>query len=52
MVAFYQYWLKMRQAGKAAPLDDYSINTVAALQNKFMPAMRDRFGTSAVSAML
>jgi len=42
MVAFYQYWLKMREAGKAGPLDEYSINTVAALQNKFMPAMRDR----------
>ncbi len=42
MVAFYQYWLKQRQAGKAAPLDDYSINTVAALQRRFMPAARDR----------
>jgi tryptophan halogenase len=24
-VAFYQYWLKMHQAGKAAPLDEYCI---------------------------
>ena len=42
VVPFYHYWLKMRQAGKAAPLDDYSINTVAAREMKFMPAVRDR----------
>jgi tryptophan 7-halogenase len=42
MVAFYQYWLKMRQAGKAGPLDDYSINTVAARHNKFMHPVSDR----------
>ena len=42
LVSFHQYWLKLKQAGKAGPLDDYSINTVAALQNKFMPAMRDK----------
>ncbi|KQY54830.1 tryptophan halogenase family protein [Lysobacter sp. Root494] len=42
LVPFYQYWLKMHQAGKARPLDDYSINTVAARQNKFMPAVTDR----------
>ena len=41
MVAFYQYWLKLLQSGQAGALDDYSINTVAALRNKFMPAMRD-----------
>ena len=42
VVPFYQYWLKMQQAGKAAPLDDYSINTAAARQNKFMRAVTDR----------
>jgi tryptophan halogenase len=42
LVAFYQYWLKMQQAGKAAPLDDYSINTAAARENKFMRAVNDR----------
>jgi tryptophan halogenase len=42
LVAFYQYWLKMQQAGKAAPLDDYSINTAAARDNKFMRAVNDR----------
>jgi tryptophan halogenase len=42
VVPFYQYWLKMQQAGKAAPLDDYSINTAAARENKFMRAVSDR----------
>ena len=42
LVPFYQYWLKMHQAGKAAPLDDYSINTYAARHNKFMRAITDR----------
>ncbi len=42
LVPFYQYWLKMHQAGKAAPLDDYSINTVAARQNRFLPPVTDR----------
>lgn len=42
LVAFYQYWLKMHQAGKAAPLDEYSINTWAARNNRFMRAITDR----------
>jgi len=42
LVAFYQYWLKMHQAGKAAPLDEYSINTWAARNNRFMRAVGDR----------
>lgn len=42
LVPFYQYWLKLRQEGKAGPLDDYSINTVACNANKFMPAAQDR----------
>ena len=42
LVPFYQYWLKMHQAGKAASLDDYSINTYAARRNKFMRAVTDR----------
>jgi tryptophan halogenase len=32
----------MHQAGKAAPLDDYSINPAAARENKFMRAVSDR----------
>ena len=42
LVPFYQYWLKMHQAGKATPLDDYSINTYAARHHKFMRAVTDR----------
>ena len=42
MVSFYQYWLKMHQAGKAAPLDEYSINTAAARNHRFMRAVGDR----------
>lgn len=42
MVGFYQYWLKARQMGRASHLDDYSICTAAARQNKFMPPIADR----------
>ena len=42
VVPFYQYWLKMHQAGKAAPLDEYSINTLAARHGRFMRATGDR----------
>ena len=42
VIPFYQHWLKLRQAGLAGPLDDYSINTAAARANKFMPALTDR----------
>jgi len=42
VIPFYQHWLKLRQAGRAGPLDEYSINTAAARANKFMPAITDR----------
>ena len=42
LVSFYQYWLKMRQAGKADVLEAYSINTEAARRGKFMRAVTDR----------
>jgi tryptophan halogenase len=42
LVSFYQYWLKMHHAGKAANLEEYSINTEAARHNKFMRAVTDR----------
>ncbi|MDQ3205522.1 MAG: tryptophan 7-halogenase [Pseudomonadota bacterium] len=45
VVPFYQYWLKMHQAGKAAPLDEYSINTLAARNGRFMRAVTDRPGS-------
>jgi tryptophan halogenase len=35
-VDFYQYWLKMYQAGKAPDLEHYSINRMAAHAHKFM----------------
>ena len=41
MVDFEQYWLKLRRAGKAAALGEYSITRMAALANKFMPANFD-----------
>lgn len=37
-VDFYQYWLKMHQAGKAPDIGHYSINRMAARENKFMRA--------------
>jgi tryptophan halogenase len=35
-VDFYQYWLKMYQAGKAPDLENYSINRMAARAHKFL----------------
>ncbi len=41
-VPFYQYWLKMYQAGKApADIGEYAITRTAAYQNKFMRAPTD-----------
>jgi tryptophan halogenase len=37
---FYQYWLRLQQAGKAPPLETYSINRMAAKAGKFMRADR------------
>ena len=42
LVPFHQYWLKMHAQGRAAPLEDYSINTAACRANKFMPPVTDR----------
>ncbi|MEO6264305.1 MAG: tryptophan halogenase family protein [Luteimonas sp.] len=42
LISFYQYWLKMHHAGKAANLEEYSINTAAARHGKFMRAVSDR----------
>ena len=38
---FDQYWNKMRRAGKAAPLEEYSITRMASKANKFMPPRFD-----------
>ncbi len=42
VLPFYQYWLRMQRAGKAAPLDDYSINTLACRHDRFMRPISDR----------
>jgi tryptophan halogenase len=42
LVPFHQYWLKQHALGRAAPLEDYSINTAACRANKFMPPATDR----------
>ncbi len=34
----HHYWLKLKQLGEASDLANYSINTAAALQNKFVRA--------------
>jgi len=41
LAKFYQYWLKLYQAGKAPDVEHYSINTMAASMNKFMRAASD-----------
>jgi tryptophan 7-halogenase len=40
-VDFYQYWLKMYQAGNAPDIENYSINRMAARAGKFMRAAPD-----------
>lgn len=37
----HQYWLKMHQKGAASDFANLSINTAAALKNRFMPARPD-----------
>lgn len=37
----HQYWLKMKLQGEASDFANFSINTAAALENKFMPARTD-----------
>ncbi len=34
----HHYWLKLRQLGEASDFANYSINTAAALKNRFLPA--------------
>ncbi|MGE7137731.1 tryptophan halogenase family protein [Luteibacter sp. NPDC031894] len=41
LTPFHQYWLKGHLAGYAGDLLDYSVNTVAAVRGKFMPAPVD-----------
>ncbi|KQM86098.1 tryptophan halogenase [Sphingomonas sp. Leaf23] len=37
----HQYWTKLHRAGAGGPLDDYSINTVAATANRFLRPRAD-----------
>ena len=41
LTKFHHYWLKMHREGRAADLEPYSINILAARHNKFMRAQRD-----------
>lgn len=38
---FYHYWSRMRDMGDAGSLDDYSLNIMAARENKFIPPVED-----------
>ena len=38
---FHQFWLKLHQFGRAAPIGDYSPQTVMAPRGKFAPGDRD-----------
>ncbi|RDV25654.1 tryptophan 7-halogenase [Alteromonas aestuariivivens] len=35
-VQFYHYWMKMRAQGKAAPLDEYTLSSLACNEKRFM----------------
>src|ERR1700676_2232562 len=41
LLPFYQYWLKLYRAGKAADIGAYSLNTAAAPRGKFMASASD-----------
>jgi tryptophan halogenase len=41
LAKFYQYWLKLYNAGQAPDVEHYSINTMAARKNKFMRASNE-----------
>ena len=45
LLPFYHYWLRMARAGKAGPLGNYSLNTVAPRQAKFLRARPDMAGS-------
>ena len=40
-VPFHQFWLRMRAAGRAQPLEAYSITRMAAKAGRFMPPRTD-----------
>ena len=44
-VPFHQFWLRMARQGKARPLGEYSINTAAPREARFMRARHDMPGS-------
>lgn len=46
LMPFHQYWIKAMQAGRAGPIGDYSIHTLAAPRGKFMVSASDAPPTS------
>jgi tryptophan halogenase len=45
LMPFHQYWRKLYQSGEAADLGNYSINTTAPLQAKFMHSVAELQGS-------
>ena len=41
LLPFHQYWLKAAKAGRAGPLGDYTLHTLAAPRGKFMVSATD-----------
>jgi tryptophan halogenase len=41
LLPFHQYWLRAFREGRASALDDYSLNTLAAENGKFMASAND-----------
>jgi tryptophan 7-halogenase len=41
LLPFHQYWLKAHHEGRTGPLDEYSLNTLAAIRGKFMTSASD-----------
>ena len=46
---FHQFWLKLFQSGRAAPIGDYSLQTVMAPQGKFAPGDSNAPASSALA---
>ncbi|MBV8503482.1 MAG: tryptophan 7-halogenase [Paucibacter sp.] len=44
-ISFHHYWLRLRQAGLAADIAEYSINSMAPLEARFMRARPDMAGS-------
>src|ERR1035437_7011714 len=45
LIACYQYWLKMHQAGEASDLGNYSINTLAPRKSKYLRSEPEMAGS-------